>query len=210
MLRHISEGNDIAKVTTAGTRVDRYLQYWIIYAIMSSVLSSFAPVLSWIPLSTHLTWVSWAYIQLEATTSWIYDVVEWDLMAFGMLHRHTCHDEKRMQSRGAQDAITMKLINSILTKVPSAQQGIVKDRELSSSQEDIQESSATTKIDVILQIPAIQEDHKNHEEKTALMGGSQLAPPTANGEDAPCKSTSTDSTGKVVGKSTRIHENDKQ
>ena len=46
----------------------RYLQFWMIHAGITLLLASFAPLLAWIPLSTHATWLLFAYIQLESST----------------------------------------------------------------------------------------------------------------------------------------------
>lgn len=50
----------------------RYLQFWMVHAALSILLASFSPLLAWIPLSTHATWLLWAYIQLESSTRRIY------------------------------------------------------------------------------------------------------------------------------------------
>ena len=57
----------------------RYLQFWMIHAAVSILLASFAPLLAWIPLSTHATWILWAYIQLESSTRKIYGWFESEL-----------------------------------------------------------------------------------------------------------------------------------
>ena len=180
MLKKIrGEGNDtILKVTTTGTAVNRYLQYWIIYAIISSLLSSFSPVLAWMPLSTHLTWVLWAYIQLESTTSWMYNVVEWDLMAFGMLHSPSHHKNVK-ESGGLQDAMTIKLINSILTKVPSAQHGHKDGEEVPS--QDLKTTTPTPSMETGSTSTKLV--HKDNEEREAFPDGSQSSS-TLDDDDA--------------------------
>lgn len=50
----------------------RYLQFWIVHAALSMILASFAPLLAWVPLSTHATWLLWAHVQLESSTRKIY------------------------------------------------------------------------------------------------------------------------------------------
>ena len=57
----------------------RYLRFWMIHAAVSILLASFAPLLAWIPLSTHATWILWAYIQLESSTRKIYGWFESEL-----------------------------------------------------------------------------------------------------------------------------------
>lgn len=51
----------------------RYLQFWMVHAAVSMLLASFAPLLAWVPLSTHATWLLWAYVQLESSTRKIYE-----------------------------------------------------------------------------------------------------------------------------------------
>jgi hypothetical protein len=50
----------------------RYLKFWIVHAALSMILAYLAPVLSWMPLSTHATWLIWAYVQLRSSTRAIY------------------------------------------------------------------------------------------------------------------------------------------
>jgi len=57
----------------------RYLKFWTIHAVMSLILASLAPLLAWVPLSTHITWLLWACIQLESTTLRIFSFFESEL-----------------------------------------------------------------------------------------------------------------------------------
>jgi len=57
----------------------RYLQFWMVHAGITLLLASFAPLLAWIPLSTHATWLLWAYIQLETSTLKFYGWFESEL-----------------------------------------------------------------------------------------------------------------------------------
>ncbi len=115
-------------------RIIHYLQYWTIQAILSSILISFAPVLAWIPLSTHLIWLLWAYVQLESKTKRLYNIMEFDLLAFGILKTDrtlfvSCDEEgrgKKMDHNSGNDSasvikdtVTMQFLNSIMETVPS-------------------------------------------------------------------------------------------
>jgi hypothetical protein len=51
----------------------------MVHAAVSILLASFAPLLAWIPLSTHATWLLWAYIQLESSTRRIYGWFEGEI-----------------------------------------------------------------------------------------------------------------------------------
>jgi hypothetical protein len=50
----------------------RFLRFWIIHAFITWILDSFAPILTWIPFSTHMTWLLWAFLQLETSTRKLY------------------------------------------------------------------------------------------------------------------------------------------
>jgi hypothetical protein len=94
--------------------ISRYLKYWVIQGLVSSLLSAFTPILVWIPLSTHVTLLLWAYIQNENVTLQFYDALECDLVAFGLLHRHDRHEVIDVN-----DTVTMKVFQSIKSRVPS-------------------------------------------------------------------------------------------
>ena len=109
------------------SNINRFLQYWIIQAIVSSIVMSFAPVLAWVPLSTHMTWLLWAYVQLESTTKKLYNTLEWDLVAFGILKKTETMLNGDRKVSGDDDAkeidvndtTSMQLLNSIIKKVPA-------------------------------------------------------------------------------------------
>ena len=50
----------------------RFLRFWMIHAFVTWILDSFAPVLAWVPFSTHMIWLLWAFLQLETSTRKIY------------------------------------------------------------------------------------------------------------------------------------------
>lgn len=96
----------------------RFLEYWIIQTIVYWIISAFTPVLAWVPLSTHLTLILWAYVQLEVvTTSW-YNALEWDLVAFGLLNAHP--HQKDAENVKVEDTTAMKVFNRIAKHVPSS------------------------------------------------------------------------------------------
>lgn len=74
--------NSSSKLETIMPKIDdasRYLQFWVVHAAVSLLLGSFASLLAWIPLSTHATWLLWAYVQLESSTRKIYGCFESEL-----------------------------------------------------------------------------------------------------------------------------------
>eukprot|EP00558_Chaetoceros_sp_UNC1202_P006851 CAMPEP_0197237044 /NCGR_PEP_ID=MMETSP1429-20130617/3986_1 /TAXON_ID=49237 /ORGANISM="Chaetoceros sp., Strain UNC1202" /LENGTH=475 /DNA_ID=CAMNT_0042695965 /DNA_START=49 /DNA_END=1476 /DNA_ORIENTATION=- len=113
-LKRAKTNMDMVRLTNTGVR---YLQYWVVQGILSLILSSFAPVLAWIPLSTHLVWLFWAYTQLEGTTVRLYDILEWDLIAFGILTSHPNKSGK--ENMDVNNSSMMKLFNTVISRIPS-------------------------------------------------------------------------------------------
>lgn len=74
--------NSSSKLETMMQKIEdssRYLQFWMVHAAVSLLLASFAPLLAWVPLSTHATWLLWAYVQLGSSTRKIYGWFESEL-----------------------------------------------------------------------------------------------------------------------------------
>lgn len=63
-------------ITSRMDDVSRYLQFWLVHAAVASLLGWLAPFLAWVPLSTHATWLLWAFVQLESSTRGIYGWLE--------------------------------------------------------------------------------------------------------------------------------------
>mmetsp|Transcript_40615 Transcript_40615/g.85277 ORF Transcript_40615/g.85277 Transcript_40615/m.85277 type:complete len:651 (+) Transcript_40615:41-1993(+) len=80
----------------------RYLQFWIIHAAVTLLLGAFAPLLAWMPLSTHVTWLLWAYVQLESSTRKVYGWFESEL-----------------GKESLDDSILMKSASRLLAALPS-------------------------------------------------------------------------------------------
>lgn len=110
-LKGVKTNTETVKIMSVGLR---YLKYWIIEGFLSWILSAFAPLLAWIPLSTHAILVMWAYAQNESIIHRLYNALEWDLIAFGLLKAHP-HQE----GVDFNDTVTMKVFNSIAKRVPS-------------------------------------------------------------------------------------------
>ena len=68
--------------------ISRYLQFWVVSVPVSTLICWFEPVLAWIPFSTHTTWLLWAFIQINSSTRTIYNLIEDELMAYGLLKSH--------------------------------------------------------------------------------------------------------------------------
>jgi len=97
--------------------VSRFLQYWIVEEIISWILSSFYPILVWIPFNQHFVLLLFAYAQLQGATLYLYNLLESELVSFGILHAHSCHNAGDLN-----DTVTMKVLNSFAKRFPSSQE----------------------------------------------------------------------------------------
>jgi hypothetical protein len=93
----------------------RFLEYWIIYSLLSGILGMLAPLLAWVPLSTHLTLVVWSIAQLERFTHGWYQMWERELIAFGLLE---AHDETK-DRRDISDTVTVRMLKKLSSSLPS-------------------------------------------------------------------------------------------
>jgi len=103
-----------------------YLQYWTIQVVISWLLIKIAPVLAWVPLSTHMTWLLWAYVQMEFRTKRLYDFLKDELVAFGIVGEIGGTDDGNLTKKDTKkdldvsNTITMQFINKIVQKLPSS------------------------------------------------------------------------------------------
>jgi len=106
-----------------GASMMRYLKYWIIHALLSSLLDSLRPLLAWIPLSTHATWILWAYVQLEPVTRRLHAFLERELILFGLLRSFSdTGDGDSNVNQGIDQTMTVTLLrkaSSMLPKTPA-------------------------------------------------------------------------------------------
>lgn len=92
----------------------RYLQFWVVSAAFSALLGCFAPLLAWIPLSTHATWLVWAYIQMESSTRKVYSLIEKELVVFGLLRSYG-----EIANSSVDDTIVVRSAKKIIAALPS-------------------------------------------------------------------------------------------
>ena len=119
-----SANSTVARDDDDGRSMVRYLKYWAIHTLLSSLLASLRPILAWVPLSTHATWILWAYVQLEPITRRLHAFLERELTLFGLLRSFpdangTAADDT---SQGIDQSMTVKLFrraSSMLPKTPS-------------------------------------------------------------------------------------------
>jgi hypothetical protein len=106
--------------------VSRYLQYWILEKIMSWILSSFSPILVWVPFNRHFVLLLFAYVQLEGTTRCLYNILESDLVSFGILHAHSHCDVGNVH-----ETVTMRVLTSFATRISNSlpSQNSIEEKE---------------------------------------------------------------------------------
>lgn len=114
------KSDDVARLGSAV----RYLRYWIIHTLLSALLSSFTPLLAWVPFSTHLTFLLWSFVQLEGTTCGWYDVFEKELVAFGLMHAV----DERKDAIDIDKTVTVQLFKKVASSLPSGTSAPAEDR----------------------------------------------------------------------------------
>jgi len=92
-----------------------FLQYWVLHCIFFGLLTWLAPLLWWIPFSTHAIFIVWCNLSFPKTIHKFYAVLEMELIAFGVI--------SGTSDVAVNDTNTMKLISAITKRLPSAQDG---------------------------------------------------------------------------------------
>lgn len=92
-----------------------WLEYWVLHGLLSSLLTWWAPLLWWIPFSTHLTFLLWCNLQLPKTTRKWYNMFEEELQAFGLLEK----GDKDLQ---VDRTVTASMLRTLASSLPSGVQ----------------------------------------------------------------------------------------
>jgi len=117
-----SANSTVARDNDDGRSMMRYLKYWVIHRLLSSLVASLRPLLAWVPLSTHATWILWAYVQLEPVTTRLHAFLERELILFGLLHSPIAGSGNGQDEQGIDQTMTVKLFrkaSSMLPKTPA-------------------------------------------------------------------------------------------
>jgi hypothetical protein len=88
------------------------LQYWILHALLSGLLSWWSGLLWWIPFSTHAVFLLWCHLQY--TSAGYYNVLEQELQAFGLL------PQGKADIVSVDQTITATMLRSLAKSLPSA------------------------------------------------------------------------------------------
>lgn len=98
----------------AMSETSRYLQFWVVSSPISALLCWFEPVLAWVPLSTHATWLLWAFVQMKSPTHKIYRLIESELMVFGLLQSHS-----KVINQDVNKTLLFRSVGRIIAALPS-------------------------------------------------------------------------------------------
>ena len=160
-----------------------YLQYWILHCAVSGLVSYLDGVLWWIPFSSHIIFILWSYLILPQAIKKLYGIIEMELMAFGLLKKgnksNNNGDSNDAQPVVAiQDTKTIKFINSIVSRLPSAATNVDDDNnkkllEDSSSSGEEDDSNRGGEVIIISEEKSKEDNNNNNGD----------SPPTAAGSD---------------------------
>ena len=88
------------------------LQYWILHALLSGLLSWWSGLLWWIPFSTHAIFILWCHLQ--CTSDAYYNILERELQAFGLLPKG------KVNVVPVDQTITATMFRTLTKSLPSA------------------------------------------------------------------------------------------
>jgi len=92
----------IEAMMTEMNDASRYLKFWVVHAAVTLLLAWADPLLAWVPLSTHGTWLVWAYVQLESST----------LRMYGWF-------ENEFQKESWEDTVVVRSARRLVSALPS-------------------------------------------------------------------------------------------
>eukprot|EP00588_Corethron_pennatum_P028495 CAMPEP_0194325700 /NCGR_PEP_ID=MMETSP0171-20130528/32510_1 /TAXON_ID=218684 /ORGANISM="Corethron pennatum, Strain L29A3" /LENGTH=985 /DNA_ID=CAMNT_0039084965 /DNA_START=24 /DNA_END=2981 /DNA_ORIENTATION=- len=101
--------NTVRAGTSATPQRVRWLEYWCAHTLLSIALRQAAPVLAWVPFSTHATLLLLIWLQLPAFggAAKVYTVVVHELVCFGVLEAAVDEDVE------TDNTVVMRLAGSI-------------------------------------------------------------------------------------------------
>jgi len=213
VLNTCSKDNTTVNLTQDLSRVIRYLRYWVIHFIFISLLKSFTPILNWIPMATHMQWIFWAYVQLESSTLYLYDVFEYELMAFGFLNVHVSDDVNGHVELDVNDTVVVKVFQSILKRLPSGSVNLddnskdlnTVDSNMSSKRQDMSNTLASSQSEKSI---CINDENVKTNSKRKVSKGKDKPSSVTNSENVKTNSERNVSEGQDKSSSVTKSENE--
>lgn len=93
------------------------LQYWVLHVMVLMTLGWVDPILWWIPLSIHATFLLWCYLQCPSTISSWYEIFTEELQTLGLLPRY---DGRQFEMVDMRNARTVQVLRTLASSLPSA------------------------------------------------------------------------------------------
>jgi len=100
------------------TSAIRFLEYWIMYSVLSGILAILAPFLAWVPLSTHFIFLVWSYAQLENPVHGWYEIFEKELISFGLMQPHDI-DNGDCSQLDISETVTVRILKKMASSLPN-------------------------------------------------------------------------------------------
>lgn len=96
----------------------RFLKYWVIHALFLLLLDTLLyTILSWVPLSKHMTLIVWIGFSLPlGMTHKAYEYLEYEMVAFGVL------DVEHIEKYDVQKTLTVRLLTRLSSSIPVAEE----------------------------------------------------------------------------------------
>mmetsp|Transcript_17480 Transcript_17480/g.48270 ORF Transcript_17480/g.48270 Transcript_17480/m.48270 type:complete len:639 (-) Transcript_17480:386-2302(-) len=94
-----------------------YLQYWVLHCCVAGLLAYLEGILWWIPFSTHAVFLMWCYLILPQAISYIYGMLESDLVAFGLLPKV---DDSQDATISINETKIARLFDWVVSRLPAA------------------------------------------------------------------------------------------
>ena len=132
-----SANSTVARDNDDGGSMMRYLKYWVIHTLLSSLVASLRPLLAWVPLSTHAIWILWAYVQLEPVTRRLHAFLERELILFGLLQSFPVAGSGNFEDKqGIDQTMTVKLFRKASSMLPKTPAKSTDDGEEKKNEDD--------------------------------------------------------------------------
>eukprot|EP00978_Attheya_sp_CCMP212_P017452 scaffold46509_cov54-Attheya_sp.AAC.1 len=153
------------------TSAIRFLEYWIIYSVLSGIIAILAPFLAWVPLSTHFIFLVWSYAQLENPLHRWYETFEKELISFGLMQPHDMHNNDCSQL-DISETVTVRILKKMGDILPN---GLTSPRPKSkithgtetSEEETIIVNADEMEVEVQLDLPPLLRKASSEESEAA-------------------------------------------
>ena len=167
-----------AKVPRSLAQTMDSLQYWILHALLSSLLGWWSGLLWWIPFSSHAIFILWCHLQY--TSAGYYNVFERELQAFGLL------TQGNATVVPVDQTLTATMFRTLTKSLPSASnRSSGEDTDITITANDVDESHGASSAEANVVDLQGTEDHSPLPDKRVMsICGANEAPKKPSTENA--------------------------